>query len=77
MIYSQSSDCTETLLDMLCYEAYRERLSPEMETLLAGHLAECEYCRSRVLHLKQLLENRPGKIDNLSFLIHPHCLKIS
>ena len=72
-----SSNCADTLLDMLCYEAYRERLSPEMEALLAGHLAKCEQCRSKVLNLKQLLEEQPGKINNLSFLIHPHCSKIT
>jgi hypothetical protein len=77
MIPYHYSNCTETLLDMLCYEAYRERLSPEMESLLAGHLARCEDCRAKVLSLKQLLEEQPGKIDNLSFLVHPHCTKIS
>jgi hypothetical protein len=77
MIHYQTSNCTETLLDMLCYEAYRERLSPEMENLLARHLATCEFCRTKVLNLRQLLEEQPGKINNLSFLMHPHCLKIS
>jgi hypothetical protein len=77
MIHFQSSECAETLLDMLCYEAYRERLSPEMENLFAGHLAKCECCRLKVLSLKQLLEEQPGKINNLSFLTQPHCFKIS
>jgi hypothetical protein len=75
--YPLSTDCADALLDMLCYEAYRERLSPEMEALLARHLAECELCRSKVLSLKQLFEVQPGKIDNLDFLVHPHCSKIS
>jgi hypothetical protein len=77
MIHYQTSNCAEALLDMLCYEAYCERLSPEMENLLASHLANCEICRTKVLHLKQLFEEQPGRIDNLSFLMHPHCLKIT
>jgi hypothetical protein len=75
--YPLSLNCAETLLDMLCYEAYRERLSPEMEALLADHLAECEFCRSKAISLKQLLESPPGKIDNLTFLASPHCSKVS
>jgi hypothetical protein len=76
MIQSDCGNCTETLLDMLCYEAFRERLSPEMEALLADHLAECEQCRSKALSLRQLLESRPGSCDNLAFLVNPHCLKV-
>ncbi len=72
-----SSGCTETLLDMLCYEAYRERLSPEMEAMLADHLAACERCRSKALSLKRLLDDAPGKMNNLSFLIHSHCRRVT
>jgi hypothetical protein len=70
-------NCTETLLDMLCYEVYRERLSPEMEALLADHLVECEHCRAKVLGLKQLLGNGLGAGDNLSFLLHSNYSKVS
>jgi hypothetical protein len=70
MIQYHFGNCAETLLDMLCYEAYRARLSPEMEALLADHLAECEQCRSKALSLRQLLESRPDSCDNLSFLVH-------
>ena len=77
MIPYHLGNCTETLLDMLCYEAYRERLSPEMEALLASHLAECEQCRSKALSLRQLLGCGLDASDNLSFLVQPHCSKVS
>jgi hypothetical protein len=77
MIQYHSGNCTEKLLDMLCYEAYRERLSPEMEVLLADHLAECEQCRSKVLGLRQLLGCGLGTSDNLSFLLHSNFSKVS
>jgi hypothetical protein len=77
MIRYHNGNCTETLLDMLCYEAYRERLSPEMEALLADHLAECEQCRSKVLGLKQLMGTGLGSIDNLSFLLQTNYSKVS
>jgi hypothetical protein len=76
MIPHHSSRCTETLLDVICYEAIRERLSPEMEALLVDHLAECEHCRMRVLGMRQLLEKGFGD-ESLSLIFHPHCAKNS
>jgi hypothetical protein len=49
------SDCSETLLDLICYEICRDRLSSETEAVLARHLAECPTCRKRVVHFRQLL----------------------
>ncbi len=48
-------NCTEVLLGLLCYEAQRNRLSPETRSLFADHLAECDYCRARFLSFKKLL----------------------
>jgi hypothetical protein len=49
------TDCTETLLDLLCYEVCRGKLSPEMEELFSNHLAECPRCRSRVSGYMEVL----------------------
>jgi hypothetical protein len=58
MIAHDFGDCTEVLLDLICYEIYRENLSPEMEAILASHLAECECCRTKFYNMKQLIEQR-------------------
>lgn len=47
----ESSDCIETLLDLLCYEVRSGRLSPEVEYLLQDHLASCPSCRRHVAQL--------------------------
>jgi hypothetical protein len=51
-------DCTETLLDLLCYEVRRGKLSPEMEGLFSSHLAECPRCRSKVFGTMQMIGSR-------------------
>jgi hypothetical protein len=56
MISHESQNCIEVLLDLICYEIIRNKLSPEMEALLADHFAECEYCRTKFLNFRQLAE---------------------
>ena len=51
-------DCTETLLDLLCYEVCRGKLSPEMEEVFSSHLAECPRCRSKVFGFMEILGGR-------------------
>jgi hypothetical protein len=51
--------CAEILMDLICYEAHRDRLSPEMEAILAVHLAKCEYCNTMFLNFRQLVEEEP------------------
>lgn len=41
-------ECNEMLLDLVCYELHRRRLSPEMKTIFDGHLERCPACRARV-----------------------------
>jgi len=53
------SDCSELLLDLLWYEIHCRRLSPEMESILTGHLAECFACRMRFSEFVQALEEAP------------------
>ncbi len=48
-------NCAELLLDLLSYEVFRERLSPEMKAMLADHLAKCEDCRVKFVSFKQLI----------------------
>ena len=38
-------DCSEILLDLLCHEWVRGRLSPEAESLLVDHFGFCPLCR--------------------------------
>ena len=51
----ERTDCVDLLLDLVFYENYRRRLSPEMEYLLQGHLDTCPDCRDRMLSLRQIL----------------------
>ena len=48
-------DCHKLLLDLICYEIYSRRLSPEMEYLLDEHLGTCPTCREQVLGFRRLL----------------------
>lgn len=52
----QGSDCTELLIDLVCYELQGHRLSPEMAGLLDEHLEECPSCRRKVQGFYELLE---------------------
>ncbi len=49
------SDCAEILLDLVCYEIYRMKLSPEMQQLFFDHLDQCPTCRKRVAGYLDLL----------------------
>ncbi len=51
----ENADCLELLLDLVCHEIRRKRLSPEMEHLFLNHLAECLECRTRVLGFPEVL----------------------
>jgi len=51
----ENADCMEMLLDLICHEMRRKRLSPEMEHLFLKHLAECLECRTRVLGFVEVL----------------------
>ncbi len=42
------SDCIDIMLDLLCYEVLRRKLSPEMEGILDRHLRSCSSCRQKV-----------------------------
>jgi hypothetical protein len=53
------SECSDMLLDLVCYEILRGNLSPEMEGLLESHLEECPDCRRRVLDFGQTLSGAP------------------
>ena len=51
-------DCQKLLLDLICYEIYSKRLSPETEFLLDEHLNSCPTCRERVLGFRRLMPDR-------------------
>ncbi len=63
MIPHELRGCAEVLLDLICYEVFRDKLSPETEAILAEHLAECEFCRIRFFDFKQLVEERTTYIQ--------------
>jgi hypothetical protein len=65
-----TSDCTDTLLDMVWYQAVTKRLSPEMEDMLERHLRECQSCRQKMLHLRLDLQNISDCV-NLGYVSHP------
>jgi hypothetical protein len=48
-------DCTDLLLDLVCYEVLSGRLSPEMENILNHHLECCPACRRKALGFQQIL----------------------
>jgi len=52
----KESDCTDTLLDLVCYELLSKRLSPEMEDMLDRHLRRCPSCRRKVLGFRRILQ---------------------
>jgi hypothetical protein len=62
MIPHESQNCAEVLLDLICYEILRDKLSPEMKAILADHLAKCELCRTIFLNFKQLIEEKSKTI---------------
>ena len=44
---NEEGDCSQMLLDLLCYERIGRRLSPEAVWLLHGHLLVCPACVSK------------------------------
>jgi hypothetical protein len=52
----EPSGCTQTLLDLLCYEIRAHGLSPEMQHLLELHVAECPSCSRGMHNFKEVLE---------------------
>ena len=50
-----TSDCTDMLLDLVCYEMYSKRLSPEMQDIFGCHLLECPTCRKKVEHFRHMV----------------------
>lgn len=65
MIPYKLRNCAEVLLDIICYEIFRDKLSPEMNAILADHLAKCRLCRTKFLNFKQLMEQKPETITYL------------
>jgi len=57
VLSSKKHACEELLLDLIFYEIYCRRLSPEMEYLLERHLELCPTCRDRIIGFKSLLPN--------------------
>jgi len=51
----EPSECTEMLIDLVCYELHVGKLSPEMQRLFDVHLGECASCRRRVLNFRRTL----------------------
>ena len=51
----QEPDCSETLIDLVCYEIQTRRLSPEMRKFFDWHLEKCAACRRRVGRFKEIL----------------------
>jgi predicted anti-sigma-YlaC factor YlaD len=49
-------DCVDLLLDLVIYERYSRRLSPEMAYLFEEHLENCPSCREKILAFRQILE---------------------
>jgi len=55
MNHPDHSGCTDTLLDLVCYEILSRRFSPEMEAELNRHLRQCPSCRRKVRFFRQLI----------------------
>jgi hypothetical protein len=47
--------CVATLLDLISYELYCGRLSPEMKYLLKEHIVQCPDCKQRVCGFLDIL----------------------
>jgi hypothetical protein len=55
MDLQKEHDCSDLLLDLVCYEVVSGRFSPEMEDILKHHLNSCPACRRKVLDFRQIL----------------------
>jgi hypothetical protein len=58
MELQKERNCTDMLLDLLCYEIFTRRLSPEMEDMLNHHLDCCPACRRKVCGFRHILGKR-------------------
>jgi len=56
MELSRREVCEELLLDLICYEMFCGRLSPEMEHLLGIHLEQCPSCRHKIRAFQRMLD---------------------
>jgi hypothetical protein len=57
------TDCSEALLDLICYERLRYTLCPETEAMFADHLAKCPTCRQKVQDYIQLIKPAAGGLE--------------
>lgn len=53
---NKSAFCEDILLDVICYEIYRNRLSPEMKFVFEKHLEKCPECRRRIFSFLRILQ---------------------
>ena len=51
----KEGDCSQMLLDLLCYERIGRRLSPEASWLLHAHLLVCPACLSKANAFLEIL----------------------
>jgi hypothetical protein len=49
------SECRDILLDLLCYELQRDKLSPETVSFLVDHLASCPSYRRKATAFQEML----------------------
>jgi hypothetical protein len=57
MTISRETVCEELLLDLICYEKFRGRLSSEMEYLFQTHLEVCPSCRRKAREFQLILRD--------------------
>lgn len=62
MALRKQSDCLQTLLDILSYEILGQRLSPEMEQLLADHIRQCFDCRTGLHNFSSALHEQDSPV---------------
>jgi hypothetical protein len=43
----EASECSDMLIDLVCYEIQLRRLSPEVERIFKIHLEHCPSCKHR------------------------------
>jgi hypothetical protein len=56
MDISDKKVCEELLWDLVCYEMFCGRLSPEMKHLLEMHLEQCLHCRHKIHAFMHMLQ---------------------
>jgi hypothetical protein len=53
---SNKTFCEDILMDVICYEICRDRLSPEMKFIFEKHLEQCPHCRHKIFSFLHVLE---------------------